>query len=497
MDESEPQQLSHPRKYHESDVFEEVMHNDQGSPTQLPVTMYNQSRQINEYIQSDNSQRREFKRGSFDSVAFEERLKDFDSKYVYRGKYDFENLHSQEIAEIKDNPVVDGFALPRLHFSQSKDPILSTCDNRKAPDQHSERRLSQESRVIGSCSSQPDYTDREDSSDASMRSENSPAPNDPEKAFGSSISSPRKRKREQWTQYNQPTALFLSGSVPVLSPNDVDPAPSTSNSVVDSASPAVPIKAENQFSPTLVYGKIESLTYIGNDNAFIQTAQVLADQVILESDAPFEPPSMTTREIQLPRNSVGSRFNDPLSQIISRIFPHCKNCDLKSYTALYGSKSDTRDYRASTMGQVSNRTNIVQTARSLKPLQSNIFKLEAPYTCVRRAGTLIEVSSSALTFWEELGLAPAYGTKDVSAFCIFPAHEYIQDGVRTFLSMMSSAYQSCKLGSHDKGSLYPEYFEGLVPVAVNGLGVGKALQEISSACERFGKRLAIDTSLLG
>ncbi|KAL2049855.1 hypothetical protein ABVK25_009839 [Lepraria finkii] len=117
-----------------------------------------------------------------------------------------------------------------------------------------------------------------------------------------------------------------------------------------------------------------------------------------------------------------------------------------------------------------------------------LFKLQAPYTCVRRTGTPMDISASALRFWEELSLAPAHGRKNVKAFCIFPAKVDASEDVTTFLNMIKGAYQSCNLGLHDLGACLPDYIDGLVHVPTGEQG-DEELSDLNSACKLLGTRL--------
>ena len=476
-------QSNQPRPSDGSNVYSEVEHDDLRTSLRLPRIKGNSARQINDYIQSDKEHHGDHFDGSFNSVTFNKMLDDFDSKYVRQGKYGATKPYEQDMSELGGGLVARGFALPRL---RSKDAIGSSCDDVKALDQHSKCRLSQEPQVMASSPSEPECTDGDESSRASLDEENSPASEDPDQRIEFDISS-RKRKREQWIDRHQYTVFSVSASPTVLSPDNAEHPLCMSDPMFDPTSPTGFTSASDQILPKIPNSKPEYLVYEGNDKIFIQIAQILVDQIVWAPEVVPEPPLMAVTGCQLSENSTRGGFDDPLPQILSKIFPCYKRCDLKSYAILHGPGLNFHDYSNSIVDSAAKHANMVRNEQNAKSFRNNVFKLEPPYTCISRAEKSIEVTSSALVFWEELGLGPAYSTKDVSAFCMFPAHEYIKNGAITFLSMMSSAYHSCKLGIHDHGSLHPEQDEGLVPVVVNGLGVKDFLEEICRTCEKLGK----------
>ena len=97
-----------------------------------------------------------------------------------------------------------------------------------------------------------------------------------------------------------------------------------------------------------------------------------------------------------------------------------------------------------------------------------VEKLEKAAIRIQRVGTMTDIASSAIPFWEELSLGPQSGPKNVNAFCIFPMKEYLVRPVKTFLEMMKSAYQVCNLGKHTLNDPQPPYPHGLVPIPNDG-----------------------------
>ena len=437
------------------------------------------SRQVSNYVQEDCGQQRECQRSNFGSVPFKYKLENLDSKYVDQGRFGFETLDAYSISQVRKPSITEEMEFPRLRLHQDRDYAGPLRAKERAPGLP-ECWLLQDHQALGTSSSGLDDTDEEELSEASIFFKHSPASDNLEIATEPGILDSRKRKREQGMNHGQPTTSSLSTSLEESLSNKHEHTPSTSDSGLD-------VFSSTSINP-LIY-KSDLLKYAGNDESFIQVAQILADQIILEPANLFRPFTTTMIRYQPIENLARNGIDDPLAQIVPCIFPKHENCNLKDYTALGGVYSDSHFQRGSTLQQGSKRPIITQSTRVLKASQKNVFKLEAPYTCVRRGGKSVEVCSSALNFWEELGLAPAYGTKEITAFCVFPAQDYIKDGVESFLSMMGSAYHTCKLGSHIQGSLLPEYHKGLVPVTVSGHEVYDTLEEIRRACEKLGKKL--------
>ena len=442
---------------------------------------------IGDYIQERDSQQSEYRRSTFESVLFKDELEGLNNKYIDQGRFGFETLDTSDVLELRNKSNTETTVVPRLGIQPSEHRIHPSGENLRPPDQYSEHYSSQNSPMSDSFLSEHADTDREDSSEASVLFDESSASDGIETAIQVRTLDVRKRKREQQMDHNQLTTRCLSNSLIGSLPNNQDTALSRSDSGLDIFSTKNAIWTEEQSVVNTPGNKSDSLVYVGNDMFFIQIAQILADQSISEPIALFEPFPKTTMDYLLEGNNSRTNYSDPLAQIIPLLFTHSKHCYLKEYTALNWMKSDPQLY-GNSLPRAPIRPSMPQQQRALSGSLRHVFKLEPPYTCVRRAGTLIELSSSALYFWEELGLAPAHDTKDITAFCIFPSQDYIQDGVETFLSMMGSAYQSCNLGSHMPGSILPHYQKGLVPVTINSHRTHDVLEEVSRTCEKLGKK---------
>jgi len=442
-------------------------------------------RSIDDYVLEHNAEHGRYKRSTFESVLFQDNLENFDSKYVDRGRFGFEVQDLPSISEFRHESTMDEIALPLLHLHQSEIKPGSLRNNEKTLIRLPERRLDT---YLKRSSSESDETDEEESLVVSSVFEESSSSEDIEAINGPDPSNSRKRKRERSVDSSQPKTPSFSTPLLGSHSNNCDRARSTSNSVLDLVSPIYTTRTTGQLLANPPGSKVDLLIYAGNDKSFIQIAQVLADQIILESSSLFKPFSTRMTVSQPLKASATTGFDDPLANTLPCVFTKQEDCRLKDYAALKFVGPDNQSQNSSALRKGATRPTMTQSTRGLSMSYKNVFKLEAPYTCVRRAGTLVEASSSVLNFWEELGLGPAYDKRDIIAFCVFPAHGYINDAADTFLSMMGNAYQSCNLGAHIQGSL-PENHKGLVPVPITGREIYNILDDIGRTCERLGKRV--------
>ena len=108
--------------------------------------------------------------------------------------------------------------------------------------------------------------------------------------------------------------------------------------------------------------------------------------------------------------------------------------------------------------------------------------LDHPYTLIKRIDTNMDILPSALSFWEDLGLQPASGSKDILGFCVAPNlsnSKHLWRPIRTFLEMMTDAYQACNLGSHEIVKHQDGEYD---PALTGGYGrIGSALSQLGDS----------------
>ena len=102
---------------------------------------------------------------------------------------------------------------------------------------------------------------------------------------------------------------------------------------------------------------------------------------------------------------------------------------------------------------------MVQVGNHIHPMQVPLLKLQ-------RNDALLELSPSSLPFWEALGLAPANGPKNVRAYCICPDIKDFRKITDQFLTSITVAYESYRLGTHSRGRDFGRYTDGIIPICL-------------------------------
>lgn len=101
------------------------------------------------------------------------------------------------------------------------------------------------------------------------------------------------------------------------------------------------------------------------------------------------------------------------------------------------------------------------------PKAINPFLMALPRLELRRAESKLSVLPSAVNFWDNLGLGPPQGGKDITAVCVCPNAEGVSLFANYFLDQMRSSYESFRLGTHDR-LICKELTYGLVPYNMEG-----------------------------
>ncbi|KAI4158302.1 MAG: hypothetical protein LQ342_007568 [Letrouitia transgressa] len=216
-----------------------------------------------------------------------------------------------------------------------------------------------------------------------------------------------------------------------------------------------------------------------SSKSFVQLAQVIADQMVLRSSFEYEIPGVTPVEWQLSSYRTHS-LDNLLKNALRKQFPQSKPCNLKSYRDI-NSIAMTNSRALNSTACDMNLKNKGQKAQ--QDLVTCVATLPSPLVRIRRGENMMEISTPALHFWEELGLAPVSGSKNVTAFCVYPDHDAMRLSVSTFLDTLGISYQSCKLGLHVRGSGLQHFQQGLVPVPIKDSSPSQILQSITSVCE--------------
>ena len=228
--------------------------------------------------------------------------------------------------------------------------------------------------------------------------------------------------------------------------------------------------------------------FVGNDSNFMGIAQMVLDQAVSGSSSIHDNFGRAPDQDFHARQEADNQIEKMVTALSTSCNKISKRCTISDYADLGVKDAAGVDWEqiVPQQGQKTPRLPYPTKPPSLGAAQS-LFKIQPPYTCVRRTGSSLDIAASSLRFWEELSLAPAHDGKNVTAFCMFPDDENARVHVTTFLNMMKGAYQSCNLGSHDLGAALPKYMNGQVPLTMDE---GSELApDLNDKCELLGRQL--------
>ena len=228
--------------------------------------------------------------------------------------------------------------------------------------------------------------------------------------------------------------------------------------------------------------------FVGNDSTFMGIAQMVLDQAVSGSSSFHDSFGRAPDQDFLARQEADNQIEKMVITLSSSCNKLSKRCTISDYAGLGEKDAASVNWEqiAPLQGQKTPRLPYPTKPPSMGAAQS-LFKIQPPYTCVRRTGSSLDIAASSLRFWEELSLAPAHDGKNVTAFCIFPDDENARIHVATFLNMVKGAYQSCNLGSHELGADLPKYINGQVPLSMDE--GAELAPDLNDKCELLGRQL--------
>ena len=176
----------------------------------------------------------------------------------------------------------------------------------------------------------------------------------------------------------------------------------------------------------------------------VQVAQIIADQTVHYEKLMSPPEHPLT-----PRNNYRKVTDHPLSKLMSMHFEDSTRCTLGEVSELEHVQNLKSTPKSNAHSQSKEPEGSLSRIDSGLP--GSTVKLPMLDFRIKRGDMTIDISPAALSFWEELGLNPRHGGKDVTAFCFCPDMEIWRQGARSFLEKLSHAYRSLRLGSFDVG----------------------------------------------
>ncbi|KAJ5495743.1 hypothetical protein N7539_000859 [Penicillium diatomitis] len=125
------------------------------------------------------------------------------------------------------------------------------------------------------------------------------------------------------------------------------------------------------------------------------------------------------------------------------------------------------------------------------PGRGSIFKLSAPHLRVRRGKGWLEALPPAMSFWDTFGLAPAHGSKDVTAYCVFPG--VVRQAADVFLERLGQSYENCHFGAHSRGDSSLGDDHGLKAWGNGSSDYSAMMQSLLAICDNMASELTKGT----
>ena len=178
-----------------------------------------------------------------------------------------------------------------------------------------------------------------------------------------------------------------------------------------------------------------------SDARRMQVAQLINDQAVHFSHLANQSPSMKVGLAVYMRTIM----DDPLSSALPSVFPASERCNLLECAQL-GGQPTPKPLTRSTSSTLSKDSEATLCKNNLGT-PGLVTNLSTPDIRTRRGNRTIDLLPTALPFWEELGLAPNPGDKDVTVICICPDTGSARRRVTTFLETLSQTYSSLQFGN--------------------------------------------------
>ena len=226
--------------------------------------------------------------------------------------------------------------------------------------------------------------------------------------------------------------------------------------------------------------------FTGYGQEFIDIGQLVTEQAVLTSTFANEESLSFGWE-----NLDYSAFNntpvqDPLQGMITHFFPHSKKIELSgSIIAPEQIVAATQAPKA-TPKPPNRLGDTSKLVRRPNDRSESIYELPIPNVLAHRVDDLMELSSMALSFWEELGLAPCKGGKNVRGVCVIPRSEPMRRAASSFHDAITGFWQSMRLGSHTPLNNIDALSDGCLEVPFVRSDRDENYQSLAKACKDLG-----------
>ncbi|KAF8864749.1 hypothetical protein BDZ45DRAFT_613273 [Acephala macrosclerotiorum] len=222
-----------------------------------------------------------------------------------------------------------------------------------------------------------------------------------------------------------------------------------------------------------------------SDHECIATAQILADQAV----------SGTLLFPGIPRCELACHKASSTRKLIQRLVKATKTClkdispcTMRAFIDIQGIPILSQGLRLGPRPMPNPRGPSAIDTRPNSP-----FTIPPPQLEVRRSESKLSILPAAVSFWENLGLGPAKGVKDINAVCIYPNFDGVFANANTFLDQMRSIYESSRFGNHDRIQS-KDLVNGLMPFAID-LQPQNRVQQLGVLKDTTGRLSKILSSL--
>lgn len=233
--------------------------------------------------------------------------------------------------------------------------------------------------------------------------------------------------------------------------------------------------------PLKLYLSCQGLDNILNtftDQEFVAIAQILVNQAVSATFQLFIPPKISKQ--QEAKQIVSTRrMMRCITEAAKVYFNDVSVCNFRNFLDIQGIHVSNQVLRLPPRPNTNLKLPPGANDRS-----NNIYIIPPPRVQVRRAESSFWVFPTAVTYWENIGLAPSAGPKNIEAVCVYPNSEGMDLNSSIFLDRMRSIYESYRFGSHQR-ILSQDINDGLV-----SFSVGDLEQKISNSAplrETLGK----------
>lgn len=196
------------------------------------------------------------------------------------------------------------------------------------------------------------------------------------------------------------------------------------------------------------------------DLEYIGTTQILADQAI---SGIFKLPGNHNDDIhlELQKSLSTRRIMQSLTDAAKHYFKEVHVCSFRNFLDVQGIHVSNQVLRLPPRPNTNLRGPLGSNDKS-----NNLFSISLPQVEVRRSESSLSVLPAAVTYWENLGLSPSAGPKNIEAVCVHPDFDGVAENASLFLDRMRSVYESSRFGSHQR-ILSKDLNDGLVPFSLD------------------------------